>query len=45
MLYDMEYVTEKDKKGETVVKEFLPQYFIAEMRNGVIDLRGTEVLR
>ncbi|MDR1664526.1 MAG: type I-C CRISPR-associated protein Cas5c, partial [Clostridiales bacterium] len=27
MLYDMEYVTEKDKKGETVVKEFLPQYF------------------
>ncbi|MDR2939071.1 MAG: type I-C CRISPR-associated protein Cas5c [Clostridiales bacterium] len=45
MLYDMEYITEKNKKGETVVKEFIPTYFMADLKNGVIDLRNVEVMR
>jgi CRISPR-associated protein Cas5d len=45
MLYDLDYVTEKDKKGNVTVKEFIPQYFMAEMVNGVINLREAEVLR
>ena len=45
MLYDMEYVTETGKDGINIVKEFKPTYFMAEMKNGVIDLRNVEVLR
>jgi len=45
MLYDMDYITEKDQNGETIVKEFLPKYFRAQMNQGVIDLRNVEVLR
>lgn len=45
MLYDIEYVTDIGKDGVAVVKEFKPTYFMAEMRNGIIDLRNVEVLR
>jgi len=45
MLYDIDYVTETDNKGREVVTAFHPSYFWAEMKNGVIDLRGAEVLR
>ena len=45
MLYDIEYISEKDKDGEAIVKEFIPTYFMAEMKNGVINLRDAEVLR
>lgn len=41
MLYDIDYI--KDKQG--VVTAFHPTYFMAEMKNGVIDLRNAEVLR
>jgi CRISPR-associated protein Cas5d len=41
MLYDIDYV--KDEHGN--VKEFHPTYFLAEMNNGIIDLRNVEVLR
>lgn len=45
MLYDIEYVTETRDDGVEIVKEFKPTYFMAEMRKGIIDLRGVEVLR
>ncbi|MDR1204359.1 MAG: type I-C CRISPR-associated protein Cas5c [Peptococcaceae bacterium] len=45
MLYDIDYITETDSDGSSVVTEFRPAYFMAEMRNGVIDLRNAEVLR
>ena len=45
MLYDVEYVTEVGKDGVEVVKEFKPMYFMAHMKQGVIDLRGVEVLK
>ncbi|MDR2898945.1 MAG: type I-C CRISPR-associated protein Cas5c [Clostridiales bacterium] len=45
MFYDMDYVTEKDKAGDTIIKEFLPKYFMAKMEKGVIDLRNVEVMR
>ena len=45
MLYDIDYVKELDKEGDEIVKEFKPTYFMAEMKQGVIDLRGVEVLR
>jgi CRISPR-associated protein Cas5d len=41
MLYDIDFV--KDKNG--VVTSFNPTYFMAELKNGVIDLRNAEVLR
>lgn len=41
MLYDIDFV--KDSKG--VVTAFNPIYFMADMKNGVVDLRNTEVLR
>jgi CRISPR-associated protein Cas5d len=41
MLYDIDYV--KDQDGDVV--EFCPMFFYAELRDGVIDLRGVEVLR
>jgi len=45
MLYDLEYIMETGKDAVETVKEFKPTYFIAEMKNGVIDLRDVEVLR
>lgn len=41
MLYDIDYVKDANKN----VTEFLPAYFMAEMKNGIIDLRNVEVLR
>lgn len=41
MLYDMDY--QKDKDGNVVA--FVPTYFRAEMKQGIIDLRNVEVLR
>ena len=45
MLYDIDYVKERDKDGAEWVKTFIPLYFWAEMSNGVIDLRDVEVLQ
>lgn len=45
MLHDIDYIIETDKKGTEIVREFKPTYFMAEMKNGVIDLRNVEVLR
>ena len=45
MLYDIDYIKEVDAHGKEIVKEFRPTYFIAEMKQGVIDLRNVEVLR
>jgi len=45
MLYDIDYIYETNKQGEKVVKDFKPTYFMAEMVNGIIDLRNVEVLR
>lgn len=41
MLYDIDY--QKDKNGN--VTAFVPTYFRAEMKQGIIDLRNAEVLR
>lgn len=41
MLYDMDYV--KDQNGD--VTEFIPTYFRAVMKKGIIDLRNVEVMR
>ncbi len=41
MLYDIDYL--KDSKGN--VRAYTPSFFVAEMKNGVIDLREVEVLR
>jgi len=45
MLHDIDYIYETNKQGEKVVKEFKPTYFMAEMVNGIINLRNVEVLR
>ena len=46
MLYDIDYIKSTDKKGEReVVTAFKPTYFMAEMRGGIVDLRGVEVLK
>lgn len=45
MLYDIDYVKERDVNGDEWVSEFVPLYFWAEMKHGVIDLRNVEVLR
>jgi len=45
MLYDIDYIKEADAHGKEIVKEFRPTYFIAEMKQGVINLRNVEVLR
>jgi len=45
MFYDFDYEKETDKQGDTIIKAFNPTYFIAEMMNGIIDLRNVEVLR
>ncbi|MDR0913840.1 MAG: type I-C CRISPR-associated protein Cas5c [Oscillospiraceae bacterium] len=49
MLYDIDFVweTQTDKKGNVteVVNDRLPEYFFAEMNNGIIDLRNAEVLK
>jgi hypothetical protein len=41
MLYDIDY--QKDEKGN--VAAFIPTYFRAEMKQGIIDLRNVEVVR
>jgi CRISPR-associated protein Cas5d len=41
MLYDIDYITDEENN----VIEFKPIYFMAEMKNGIIDLRNVEVLR
>lgn len=41
MLYDIDYL--KDEEG--YIRAFCPTFFMGEMKNGVIDLRGVEVLR
>jgi CRISPR-associated protein Cas5d len=41
MLYDIDYI--KDEMGN--VLEFQPMYFMAEMKEGIINLRNVEVLR
>lgn len=41
MLYDILYI----KNEHNVVREFCPTFFMAEMENGSINLRNTEVLR
>lgn len=41
MLYDIDY--QKDKDGN--VTAFVPTYFRAEMKQGIIDLRNVEVLK
>jgi len=45
MLYDIEYVKSIDKDGRETVTSFEPMYFMADMKQGVINLRGSEVLR
>lgn len=45
MLYDIDYIKETAPNGAEVIKEYLPMYFMAEMKHGVIDLRNAEVLR
>jgi CRISPR-associated protein Cas5d len=45
MLYDIEYDKSVGTDGREEVTAFRPTYFIAEMKNGIVDLRGVEVLR
>jgi len=44
MLYDMEYITD-NSKGNKVSPSWAPMYYMAEMKQGIIDLRNVEVLR
>ena len=44
MLYDIDYVKATGKDGQETVTAFRPKYFMAEMKQGVIDLRRVEVL-
>jgi CRISPR-associated protein Cas5d len=41
MLYDIDY----EKDAEDNVTRFIPMYFRAEMKNGIIDLRNVEVFK
>jgi len=45
MFYDFEYEKTTDKQGDTLITGFNPTYFMAELVNGVINLRDVEVLR
>ena len=45
MLYDINYVKTQDINGDEWVTEFVPLYFWAKMKQGVIDLRNVEVLQ
>ena len=45
MLYDINFVIDTDSDGIETVTEFSPMYFMAKMRQGVIDLRNVEVLK
>jgi CRISPR-associated protein Cas5d len=45
MLYDIDFVKETDRNGVETVTEFKPMYFMAKMKQGVINLRNVEVLR
>ena len=44
MFFDFEYETTTNEYGDTLVTEFKPQYFMAELQNGVIDLRNVRKL-
>ena len=45
MLYDIEYQNSYELDGSLAVEAFVPMFFSATMVNGVINLRGVEVLR
>lgn len=45
MFYDFEYEKTVDKQGDTLITGFIPTYFMAELVDGVMDLRGVEVMR
>ena len=45
MLYDIDFVKVPGEDGRENVVAFEPMYFMARMNNGVIDLRGAEVLK
>lgn len=45
MLYDIEYRKNTDKNEQEVSMTYIPMYFVAEMKQGVINLRNVEVLR
>ena len=44
MLHDFKYDKETDKDGNEIVKKYIPTYFRAEMKHGIINLRNVEVL-
>jgi len=44
MLYDIDYVKNTENGGVETVTAWEPKYFMAKMCNGIIDLRGVEVL-
>lgn len=44
MLYDIDYIKNTDKYGKEIITSFKPKYFMAEMINGIIDLRNVEIL-
>ena len=43
MLYDIEYIKTDRVAGNNAISTYRPTYFMAEMVNGVIDLRNVEV--
>ena len=45
MFYDFDYDKSVDSKGEITVNSWNPTYFMAELVNGVMDLRNVEVLQ
>ena len=45
MLYDTEHLPEIREDGLELMKESEPMYFMAEMKNGVIDLRNVDVFK
>ena len=45
VLYDIDYEVKTDEKGNYKGMDFNPTYFMANMINGVIDLRNIEVLK
>jgi len=44
MLYDIDYVTNSGIDEQKTITSFEPMYFMAEMKQGIIDLREVEVL-
>ena len=45
MLYEIDYVASKRNDGTRAATEYVPTYFMAAMTDGIIDLRGAEVMR